>query len=284
MSGVDGLRVAFQGVPGAYSEEAAREALKDDAPGGEPRTLPRPTFEDVFDAVARGEADRGIVPIENSMAGSVRENFDLLLERGLPVVGETYLRVRHCLMALPGTEAADVTVVLSHPQALAQCASTLEEMLPGAERRPAADTAGSARRIRRRELAATAAVASERAARVHDLRILRRGIEDEPGNCTRFLLLARDPVRPGPDAKTSIAFSGPNEPGLLHRCLGVFARRGIDLTRIESRPSRGAAWEYVFFVDFRGSSADDRVEEALEELRGTATLVDVLGSYPRGSP
>ncbi len=283
MSRGEEVRVAFQGEPGAYSEEAAREAL-DGAAEGELQTLPRPAFADVFDAVDRAEADLGIVPIENSMAGSVRDTFDLLLERGLPVVGESYLRVRHCLMALPGTSAADVEVVLSHPQALAQCASTLDEALPGAERRAAPDTAGSARRIRRDELASTAALASERAARVHGLRILRRGMEDEPGNSTRFLLLGREPVEPGPEAKTSVAFSGPNEPGLLHRCLGVFARRGIDLTRIESRPLRGASWEYVFYVDFAGSTGDDRVRAALEELRGTATMVEVLGSYPRGAP
>lgn len=276
------LRVAFQGEPGAYSEEAAHEAL--DAAGREIRTLPRPAFSDVFDAVARGEADLGIVPIENSMAGSVRDTFDLLLERDLPVVGESYLRVRHCLMALPGTSAADLEVVLSHRQALAQCASTLEETVPGAVLRPAPDTAGSARRIRREELASTGALASERAARVHDLRVLRRGMEDEPGNSTRFLLLGREPVEAGAEAKTSVAFSGPNEPGLLHRCLAVFARRGIDLTRIESRPLRGASWEYVFYVDFADSTGDDRVQSALEELRGTATMVKVLGSYPRGTP
>ena len=281
MSDREQLRVAFQGERGAYSEEAAVRS-----PGGEEgaaiRTVPCHSFPDVFDAVAGASADLGIVPIENSLAGGVRESQDLLLERDLTVVGESYLRIRHCLLALPGTDPDDVEVVLSHPQALAQCSSKLEEVLPGAERRPAPDTAGSARRIRREGLRSAAALASERAASVHGLRILRRGMEDDAENHTRFLLLATEAVDPGPDAKTSLVFSGPNEPGLLHRCLGVFARRQIDLTRIESRPVAGAPWEYLFHLDLRGRSDEDPVLGALEELSEMATLLDVLGSYPRG--
>lgn len=281
MSDRDTVRVAFQGVRGAYSEEAAREAL-DGEPGTGLQTAPRPSFAAVFDAVADGEADLGIVPIENSLAGSVRENYDLLLERDLAVVGELYLRIRHCLMALPGTEMGDVDLVLSHRQALAQCSSTLEELLPGAERRAVPDTAGSARRIRREGLQGTAALASRRAAAAHDLRILRRGMEDGEENYTRFLLLGLDPVDPGPEAKTSIVFSGPNHPGLLHCCLAAFARRGVDLTKIESRPLSGSPWEYVFYLDFRGSRDDEDVRGALEELAGPTTLLRVLGSYPSG--
>lgn len=277
------VRIAFQGVPGAYSEEAARRAPA--ATGdGEVIPEPRPSFREVFDAVADGEVDRGVVPIENSLAGSVRKNYDFLLERDLRIVGEVYLRVRHCLMALPGTELADVESVLSHPQALSQCASTLQELLPGADLRAAPDTAGSARRIRDRGLRSAAALASHRAAEVHDLRILRRGMEDDDANQTRFLLLGVEPVDPGPDAKTSIVFSGPNEPGLLHRCLGAFARRGIDLTKIESRPLSGVPWEYVFYLDLRGREADEGVREALEELDGATALLRVLGSYPAGTP
>lgn len=283
MAGGGGTRIAFQGVPGAYSEDAARRYLeREDGRGGEAGTLPRPAFADVFDAVASGRAELGILPVENSRAGSVREVMDLLLDRELPVVGETFLRIRHCLMALPKTELEDVEVVLSHPQALAQCAGTLDEVVPDAERRAAADTAGSARRIRREGLRTAAAVASERAAREHGLRVLRRGIEDAPDNVTRFLLVAREPVDPGPDARTSLVFSGPDEPGFLHRCLGAFARRDIDLTRIESRPLAGARWEYVFYLDFAGRSDDDRVRDALDELGESATLLRVLGSYPRG--
>jgi len=282
VSASEEVRIAFQGVPGAYSEEAAHGALGPDD-GRTVRAEPRPSFREVFDAVGRGAVDLGIVPIENSLAGSVRENYDLLLERDLEIVGEVYLRVRHCLMALPGTEPGDVEVVLSHPQALAQCTATLRETLPGAEHRAASDTAGSARRIRREGLRATAALASERAAEAHDLRILRRGMEDDDQNQTRFLLLGTEAVDPGPDARTSIVFSGPNEPGLLHRCLGVFARRGIDLTRIESRPLTGSPWEYVFYVDLRGRAEDAAVREALDELAGTVTLLETLGSYPAGS-
>lgn len=274
------VRVAFQGARGAYSEEAAGGAL-----GGEPdRTvepLPRETFSAVFDAVESGEADRGIVPIENSLAGSVRRNDDLLLERSATVVGESYLRIRHCLMALPGTRTEELSTVLSHPQALAQCRETLRELLPGAERRAAADTAGSARRVRREELAGVAAVASERAASVYGLEVLRRGVEDDPGNYTRFLLLGREAVDPGPDAKTSLLFSAPDEPGLLYRCLRAFAERDIDLTRIESRPLVGRPWEYVFYLDFRGRADREPARRALEELEGITDVLRVLGSYPR---
>lgn len=278
----EAVRVAFQGVPGAYSEEAARRALgAGDA--GHVEADPRPSFRGVFDAVAAGEVELGIIPIENSLAGSVRENYDLLLDRDLEVVGEVYLRVRHCLMALPGTELDQVEVVLSHPQALAQCGSTLRELLPGAELRAASDTAGSARRIRADELRSAAALASRRAAETHGLRILRRGMEDNEENQTRFLLLGTEPVDPGPDAKTSIVFSGSDEPGLLHRCLGAFARRGIDLTKIESRPLTGSPWEYVFYLDLRGRADDRKVRDALEELAGVTTLLRTLGSYPSGS-
>lgn len=276
------VRIAFQGVRGAYSEEAARRAV---GPGGASavRAEPCPSFRDVFDAVD-GHADLGVVPVENSLAGSVRENYDLLLERDLEIVGELYLRVRHCLLALPGTEMDDVDVVLSHPQALSQCAASLRELLPGVERRAASDTAGSARRIREEGLESTAALASERAAEAHDLRILRRGMEDNAENQTRFLLLGTEPVDPGPNAKTSIAFSAPDEPGLLHRCLGAFARRDVDLTKIESRPLSDAPWEYVFYLDLRGSSDDPDVREALDELSGTTTFLRILGSYPAGAP
>lgn len=277
------LRVAFQGVRGAYSEEAARRAVSE-AGGDAVRPVPRPTFADVFDAVSDGRADLGAVPIENSLAGSVRENYDLLLDRDLRVVGERYLRIQHCLVALPGTRLEDVELILSHPQALAQCAETLSELLPSAERRAAPDTAGSARRIRREGMAEAAAVASERAARAHDLHVLRQDLEDHPGNLTRFLLLGTEPADPGPDAKTSVVFSGENEPGLLYRCLGAFARRGVDLTKIESRPLTGRPWEYVFYLDFRGRADDPEVRRALEEMSESTTLLRVLGSYPRGEP
>lgn len=282
MEGSGRVRVAFQGDRGAYSEEAARLAV----PGGEERVrgVPCPRFRHVFDAVAAGEADFGIVPIENSLAGSVRENYDLLLERDLHVVGERYLPIRHCLMALPGTELSGVELVLSHPQALAQCSRTLSELLPEAERRAEPDTAGSARRVREEGMREAAAVASERAADVHGLRVLRRGIEDHPDNVTRFLVLGTEPSEAGPDAKTTVVFSGENEPGLLYRCLGAFARRGIDLTKIESRPLAGSAWEYVFYLDFRGRASDPETARALEEMEEAAALLRVLGSYPRGEP
>lgn len=272
------LRIAFQGEEGAYSEEAARDARF----RGSVRPVPCATFEGVFDAVASGRCERGIVPIENSLAGSVRKNYDLLLERELRVVGESYLRIRHCLLALPGVELRDVRTVLSHPQALSQCDASLRGLLPEASRCATADTAGSARLLQEESRRDAAAIASERAARVYGLRVLRRGIEDDPDNYTRFLFLARDPADPGEDAKTSLAFSGPNEPGLLARCLAVFARRGIDLTKIESRPLRGSPWEYVFYLDFRGRSDRGPGRGALAELDEITGMLRLLGSYPRG--
>ena len=243
-------KVAFQGEHGAYSEQAAFDHF-----GESISTIPCSTFEEVFTAVEKGRAKRGLIPIENSLAGSVHRNYDLLLRYELSIVGEAYLRVHHCLMALPGTDLTDVHEVRSHPQALAQCERFVNE-LGQVQIKATYDTAGSARSIRERELQGVAAVAASRAAEVYELEVLARGIEDDPSNFTRFLALAGEPAVPQEDAKTSIAFSLVNEPGVLYRALGVFASRGIDLTKIESRPLVGKPWEYMFYLDLAGSSSD----------------------------
>ena len=270
--------IAFQGEPGAYSELAAYEYF-----GDQISTLPCPAFEDVFAAVANGQATHGLLPIENSLAGSIHRNYDLLLESSLQIVGEYHLRVSHCLMALPGATLEELRQVYSHPQALAQCQGRLRQM--GLKPVAAADTAGSARLVSQRGERSIAALASKRAATVYGLEILQEGMEDNPANYTRFLAVTppgdeTPPERTG-DFKTSIVFNLRNEPGALFKALSVFALRDIDLTKIESRPIQGRPWEYMFYIDFTGHAQTTTGQRALDHLAELAPFLRVLGSYPR---
>ena len=271
------MKVAFQGEPGAYSEQAVYGYF------GPVETFPCVSFDDAFGAVSGGGADFALIPIENSLAGSVHQNYDLLLRHELPIVGEYFLRVRHCLIALPGVKKDDVRRVISHPQALGQTAGYLRAMR-GVTAEPVFDTAGGVKMLMDSGDRTTAAVASRRAAELYGMEILDEGIEDDPENYTRFLAIGRTPVAPKEDAKTSIVFSLSNLPGALFKAMSVFALREIDLTKIESRPLVGKPWEYLFYVDFVGSTAEGAVRKALDHLAEYALTLRVLGCYPRHRP
>jgi len=268
--------VSFQGEHGAYSEQAAQAYF-----GEFVQTQPNNTIKGVFTAVEKGSSFFGVVPAENSLEGSVNQTYDLLLESSLKIYAEIKTKVTHCLLALPGTKLADVRAVYSHPQALAQCSVFLESLHVVGE--PAYDTAGSAKLLKEKYLHNAAAIASKKAAALYGLEILREGIEDYPENFTRFLVISKQETgRTGID-KTSIVFATKHTPGSLQKALSDLSTRGINLTKIESRPIRGVPWEYHFFVDFEGHRTDRGCVDALEALGRTTTFLKILGSYPRAT-
>ena len=277
------MNAAYLGPPGTFSEEAliAGSALA----GGEVRAVAMETVPDVVMAVQEGDAERGLVPIENSIEGSVDPTLDALVGRApdVGIIGEIVLPVRHALIAAPGVTIDDIKVVVSHPQALAQCSSFLHEELPSA--RPVAwtSTAEAVRVAASRAPDGWAAIGTARAAQLYGCDRLRDGIEDVEGNATRFVWLAPAGTEPVVAAtKTSLAFSGDGtgQPGWLVRCLSEFAFRGVNLTRIESRPRRERLGEYIFFLDLDGGAGDERVAAAIDGLRPHCDRVRVLGSYP----
>lgn len=265
--------IAFQGEHGAYGEEAAGLLYP-----GEP-VLPVPTFAAAFEAVAAGRAPRAVVPAENSWAGSVHEVYDLLLRFPLLIVAECILPVRHCLLALPGQRLADVQEVWSHPQAIAQCKDFLRAH--GFRAVAAADTAGSARAVAEKRRRGVAAIAGRAAAARYGLEILAEDVQAAPDNATRFLALATEPAPATGAAKSSLVLATDHRPGALYHCLGALAEAGVNLTKLESRPTRQRPWEYLFYLDFEGHQAEPRIAGALEELGRRAAWVRLLGSYPR---
>lgn len=277
MSQVEKELIAFQGEPGAYSEAAVLEHFGADTP-----TLPCESFDAVFAAVDGGQARQGMIAIENSVAGSIHHNYDLLLQNPLTIVGEHYLRVRHCLIAQPGVKIEEVRQVISHPQALAQCEGYLRRH--GMQAHVFYDTAGAVKHLKEAgDNQHMAAVASRRAADVYGMCVLEEGIEDNPANFTRFQVISREPVDTTETGayKTTIVFSLRNQPGSLFKALSVFALRDIDLTKIESRPLVGRPWEYLFYIDFARPVTDPSAERALAHLDEYAVSLRVLGSYPR---
>jgi prephenate dehydratase len=277
----EALRVAYQGEPGAFSQTAAWRLLGEDA-----ATIPFRSFEEMFGSVAAGDADCCVAPIENSLAGSIHRNYDLLLASELAIVGETNLRIVHNLIAPTGMRLDDIRRVYSHPVALAQCGRFLRQH-PQMEAVPTHDTAGAVRAVMERQEPGEAAIASEAAARIYEGVILATNVEDDPQNFTRFFLLAppQSSIRslPEPAAqrwKTSLLLEIANTPGSLHRALGVLALAGIDLSKIESRPLPGRPREYAFYIDIIGNLAGAPIADAIERLRADADSVKVLGSYP----
>ena len=273
---VEGLIVAFQGEIGAYSEEAAVDFF-----GPSIEVRPCETLDAVFDAVERGEAHFGVVPIENSLEGSISQVYDLLLDSSLKVRGEIELRVIHCLIANPGVKLDLLRRVYSHPQALGQCRAFLKHL--DCELIPTYDTAGSVKMIKEQGMTDGAAIASVRAAEIYAMQIMAREIEDTPNNFTRFFVLAKHDSPPTGNDKTSIVFSVSHKPGALYSLLRELAASQVNLTKIESRPTRQRPWEYNFYLDFEGHREDTASREALGKLEETALFVKVLGSYPRAT-
>lgn len=266
-------RVAFQGEHGAFSEDAVIRFF------GDPETLPYPSWAEVFEAVSRGEVEYGMVPVENSQAGSINDTYDLLLHYPLFIVGEINLKVNHCLLALPGQRLEDIKTVYSHPQALAQCQEFLNtlkvKIVPGY------NTAGSAKEITQNSMTGAGAIASSRAARIYGLQVLVADIQTNQNNYTKFFVISKQKAERSEKSKTSLVFACKNLPGALYDSLGAFATRNINLTKLESRPSRDKPWQYIFYVDFEGYVEDPLCSQALDGLRQKATIIKILGSYPR---
>jgi len=267
------MKIAFQGEPGAYSEQAVFNYF------GTVETKPCESFEAVFDTVVSDECKFGLIPIENSLAGSIHQNYDLLLRHDLHIVGEYLLRVQHCLIVLPGVKKEEIKKAISHPQALGQCAAYLRGL--GIKPEQGYDTAGSVKILKESGARDTAAIASRRAAELYGMQILEEGIEDNAENYTRFLAISKNAVQPEGEAKTSIVFTLKNQPGALFKALSVFALRDIDLTKIESRPLQGTPWDYLFYIDFIGATHEETTRKALDHLSEYALTMRVLGSYPR---
>jgi prephenate dehydratase len=266
------MKIAYQGEPGAFSEAAARRV------DHEAQLVPCRTFEEVFEAVDAGSATHGCLPFENSIGGSIHRNYDLLLAHDLPIVAEVELPVVHQLLALPGATLGGLRRVYSHPQGLAQCERFLRT-LRGVEIIATYDTAGSAKMVADAGQTDAAAIASARAGEVFGLVPLASGVQDFDDNITRFLLIGRTPVQHIVADKTSIVFSLPNEPGSLFKALSVFALRGIDLTKLESRPIPGRPWEYLFYVDLAVARDEVACARALAHLGEFAPMLRTLGTY-----
>jgi prephenate dehydratase len=274
---------AFQGERGAFSEEAARQYF---GPGV--LAVACRDFDQLFETVVAGAADAAVVPIENTLAGSIIKSYDLLVEHDVTITGEIVIRVVHNLIGLAGADVAGIRRVYSHPVALAQCERFLREH-PGMEALAAYDTAGSVKMVVEAGRPEQAAIAGESAARAWGAHILTTGIESDPQNFTRFVVVTRADALPPPSAggaapgqpKTSIVFRTAHRPGGLHQALASFAERGVNLTKIESRPIPGRPWEYSFYLDFLGDAADPVIAQALEKLVTSTESLRILGTYPR---
>lgn len=266
------LKVAFQGERGAYSESAAMAFFKDPV-----ETVPYPTFHEALESTESGATDYSILPVENSLEGSVGESYDLLLTTSLHVTGEIYHRIRHCLIGLDGIEKVDT--VYSHPQALGQCRKFIQDR--HFKSVPTYDTAGSVKILLELKKDNIACIASRRAAEIYKVPVIMEGIEDNASNYTRFLTLSKKGHERTQRDKTSIIFSIRHVPGALFGVLEKFHANNINMTKIESRPTKATPWEYNFYVDLEGNQADENISDALAKIRPNAVFLKVLGSYPR---
>jgi 3-deoxy-7-phosphoheptulonate synthase len=274
VEGVSGSGVVYQGEPGAFSEKAALACFGDIQPTG------LPAFRDVFESVASGRAAHGVLPIENSLTGSIHQNADLLLEHDVSIVGELKLKVSHCLIANRGAKLPEIRKLYVHPQAAAQCDRFIREHASGWTVQQSYDTAGSVKTIRDESIMDGAAIASAEAARVYGMDVLAEAIEDNPLNYTRFIVIARRGRVHDKCDKTSMAYSTKNEPGALLATLQEFARRGVNLCKLESRPIPGRPWEYRFFVDVEGHVDSPELSEAIRALQAHTQSFRLLGCYP----
>lgn len=269
------IKIAFQGVRGAYSEDASYAYF-----GKDVETVPCPSFADVFEKAEKDLVSHAVVPVENSYEGSVAQVNDLLLDNDLLISGEIVLRIRHCLLAVPGARIEDIKRVYSHPQALGQCRMFLQQY-PQWQLISSYDTAGSAAMVKENSRKDEAAIASLRAAEVYGLEVLKEGIESDSQNYTRFFILEKHPKHSPDSNKTSMVFAAKNTPGSLYMCLKEFAERGINMTKLESRPRRNKPWMYVFYVDIDGNLEDPNIGAAIGSLLKTAAFVKVLGTYKK---
>ncbi len=275
----DRVVVAYQGAAGAYSQIAAEQHFADW--DGELECLGCESFRAMLQAVSHGEADYGMLPVENTTAGSINEAYDLLAQTPLSVVGEEVLRVEHCLVGLPGTELGHIRRVYSHPQALAQCSSFLAG-LRDCQVLAFTDTAMSVKKVRAEADETQAAIASSRAASLYGLQVIAHNVENQSDNFTRFMVVARTPLHfdESIPCKTSLIFSTRHEQGALVRCLNLLADQGLNLTKLESRPRMSSPFEYLFYVDFEGNLDSEAVSSALEQMRANTSFLKVLGCYP----
>lgn len=269
------IKVSFQGERGAFSEIAVRTFV-----GKGAKPLPCHSYDSVFDAVEKGPAKYAVIPIENSLVGSVHRYYDLLLERKLKVIGEAQLRIVHCLIAPKGVTLSKISKVYSHPVALGQCLRFFDKH-PKIAPISFYDTAGAVKMLAESGLQNSAAIAGPLTAELYEMNTLKKSIEDEKVNFTRFLLLAKQARKFKGEAKTSIVFSLNNLPGVLHKALSIFALRDIDLSKLESRPVKKRKWQYYFYLDLIGSTDEERVQKALDHLSEITQFIKILGSYPR---
>jgi len=282
------IRVAYQGEPGAYSEEAAYKYFGDNI-----ETIGYEKLDDVFRAVEKGDVNYGVIPVENSIEGTVRKGYELFLEYDVKPIAEVILRIKHCLISFPKETIKSIKVVYSHPQALGQCSKFLEKQ--GYKLIPFYNTAGAVKMIKEKRLKHAAAIASERAGKIYGMKILKKGIENNFQNFTRFLIIEKITQinadnknknetrirRINCKYKTSLIFTLKHVPGSLFRALKVFAERNINLTKIESIPIPGKPWEYNFVLEFEGHIEDKRVKSALERLKKHTIFLKIIGSYPK---